>query len=97
MPNHIHVIVHCLEEYTPGDVVREYKKATSNLIIRHIEAEGNDLVLALFDEGAKQPQKQRYAVWESKYQAKNIFTPEFLSQKTRIHSSESSTTSLEVG
>jgi REP element-mobilizing transposase RayT len=81
MPNHIHIIIRCLEAYTPGDVVREYKKATSNLIIRHIEAEGNDQVLALFAEGVKQPQKQQCAVWESEYQAKNIFTPKFLSQK----------------
>ena len=81
MPNHIHVIIRCLGEYTPGDVVREYKKATSNLIIRHFEAEKNNQVLVAFAEGVKQPQKQQYAVWESEYQAKNIFTPEFLSQK----------------
>ena len=26
MPNHVHVIVRCLNEYTPSDVVREFKK-----------------------------------------------------------------------
>jgi len=81
MPNHIHIIIRCLGEFTPGDVVREYKKATSNLIIRHLEAEGNHRTLAAFASGVKHPQKQKYAVWESEYQAKNIFTPEFLSQK----------------
>ena len=75
MPNHIHVIIRCLGEYTPGDVVREYKKATSNLIICHFEAERNNQVLVAFAEGVKQSQKQQYAVWESEYQSKNIFTP----------------------
>ena len=81
MPNHIHVIIRCLVKYTPGDVVREYKKATSNLILRQFEAEGNRQALAAFAKGVKQPQKQKFAVWEGEYQAKNIFTPEFLSQK----------------
>ena len=81
MPNHIHIIIHCLGDYKPGDVVREYKKATSNLILRHFEAENDQQALAGFARGVKQPYKQQYAVWKNEYQAKNIFTSEFLSQK----------------
>lgn len=34
MPNHVHVILRCNPDYTPSDVIREFKKSTSNLIIR---------------------------------------------------------------
>lgn len=81
MPNHIHMIIRCLGEYSPGDVVREYKKATSNLILRHLEAEGDHQTLEVFTQAVEHPQKQHYAVWENEYQAKNIFSPDFLSQK----------------
>jgi putative transposase len=81
MPNHIHMIIRCLGEYSPGDVVREYKKATSNLIIRQLEAEGDRQTLEAFAKAVEHPQKQHYAVWENEYRAKNIFSPEFLSQK----------------
>ena len=81
MPNHIHAIFRCLNDYTPSDIVREYKKATANLILRHHEAEENHEALAFFASAVKPGQKQKYAVWESEYQAKNIFSSEFLRQK----------------
>ena len=46
MPNHVHLILRCLNDYTPGDVVREFKKSTANLILRQYEAEGNEAALA---------------------------------------------------
>ena len=30
MPNHVHLILRCLGEHTPGDVVREFKYIHSN-------------------------------------------------------------------
>jgi putative transposase len=81
MPNHVHFIARCLEGYTVVDVVREFKKATSNLILRQYEAEGNQRVLDFFAAAVRPAQKQRYAVWEAEYQAKNVFSPEFLRQK----------------
>jgi len=81
MPNHIHIIIRCKQEYNSSDVVREFKKATSNLIIRQFEAEGDNRSLELLEKGVKFPQKQQYAVWENEYQAKNIFTPKYLGQK----------------
>jgi putative transposase len=81
MPNHVHFIVRSLEGYTVVDVVREFKKATSNLILRQYEAEGNQRVLDFLSAAVKSGKKQRYAVWEDEYQAKNVFSPEFLSQK----------------
>lgn len=79
MPNHIHFIVRCCTGHTPITVIREYKKATANLIIRHYEAEENAAVLAFLAEAA--PDDQEYSVWETEYEAVNVFTPGFLRQK----------------
>ncbi len=81
MPNHVHVIVRCLKDYAPCDVVREFKKATSNLILRQYEAEDNKEVLAFFASAVKAGQKQEHAVWEDEYQAKDVFSPDFLREK----------------
>jgi len=81
MPNHVHAILRCLENYTPGDVTRELKKATANLIIRHYEAERNEAALAFCASCVPRREKQRYAVWRDEYQAKNVFSPAFLRQK----------------
>jgi len=81
MPNHLHFIVRCRDTFTISDIVREFKKATSNLILRQHEAEGNRQALDFFTAAVKPGQKQHYAVWEDEYQAKNVFSPEFLEQK----------------
>ena len=86
MPNHVHLIVRCLGDYTPPDVVREFKKATANLILRQYEAEGDQRALDLFAAAVQPGQKQEHAVWKSEYQAKNVFSPDFLRQKlTYVH------------
>lgn len=79
MPNHLHFIVRCCNGHTPITVIREFKKATANLIIRHYEAEENLQVLAFLASVA--PADQQYAVWETEYEAKNVFTSNFLRQK----------------
>jgi REP element-mobilizing transposase RayT len=81
MPNHIHYIARCLNDYSPGDIVREFKKATANLILRQYEAEENQEVLAFFASTVKLGQNQEHAVWDDEYQPKNIFSPDFLRQK----------------
>jgi putative transposase len=81
MPNHVHFILRCLNDYTPGDVMREFKKATANMILRQYEAEDNHAALAFCASAVKPGQKQQYAVWEDEYQAKNVFSPAFLRQK----------------
>jgi REP element-mobilizing transposase RayT len=81
MPNHVHLILRCLNNNTPQDVVREFKKATANLILRQYEVEGNQAALDFCAAGVKAHQKQQCAVWEDEYQAKNVFSPNFLRQK----------------
>ena len=84
MPNHLHILIRCLGDFTPADVVREYKKATANLIIRQFEAEQGHRPLAVLAKAA--PDGQQYAVWDAEYQAKNVFTPKFLREKiTYMH------------
>jgi REP element-mobilizing transposase RayT len=81
MPNHVHLILRCSKDYAPGDVIREFKKATANLILRQYEAEANQTALDFCAGAVKPGHKQQYAVWEDEYQAKNIFSPAFLRQK----------------
>jgi len=81
MPNHIHIIVRCLEDHKPGDIVREFKKATANLILRHYEAEDNQAALTFLATSVKRSKKQAFAIWKNEYQAKNIFSSAFLRQK----------------
>jgi REP element-mobilizing transposase RayT len=81
MPNHLHIIVGCRGDYTPPDVVREFKKATANLILRQYEAEGNQQALDFFAAAVQPGEKQEHAVWQGEYQAKNVYSPAFLEQK----------------
>jgi REP element-mobilizing transposase RayT len=81
MPNHIHLILRCLNDYAPGDVVREFKKATSNSILRQYEVERNQAALDFCASAVKLKEKQQYAIWEDEYQAKNVFSVDFLRQK----------------
>ena len=81
MPNHVHLVLRCLSEHEPADVVREFKRATANLILRQYEAEGNQAALVFCAAAVKSRQKQEHAVWVDEYQAKNVFSPTFLRQK----------------
>ena len=81
MPNHIHLLIRCLGGYTPADVVREYKKATSNLILRHYECEGDDEMLWTLAQAAQHTSRKNFAVWREEYQAKTVYTAGYLNQK----------------
>jgi len=81
MPNHIHLIVRCAVEHPVSDVVRDFKKYTSKKIVAQYETEHNDQALRFLHEAVKRPEKQEYAVWEDEYQAKDVYSAEFLRQK----------------
>ncbi len=86
MPNHVHIIIKCHNNRKPNEIVRDYKRATANLVLRHFEAEGNDEALKQLALAAAHTKKQKFAVWEPEYQPKNIFSPDYLKQKlTYIH------------
>jgi REP element-mobilizing transposase RayT len=85
MPNHIHVIIQCSAEDPLADCVRDLKKQIADRVIRHYRAERNQAALDLL-AAAEKDSKTRYQVWEEGYNAKDVFTPDFLREKmTYIH------------
>lgn len=81
MPNHVHLIVRFLEGHTLSDTVRDFKKHTARQIIRQHQAENDDQVLTVLQGAAGQISDQQYKVWEDGYDARDIFSEEFLRQK----------------
>lgn len=80
MPNHIHFIAQFADEYPLADMLRDFKKFTARQIYRQFQVEENAKVLdALRKEGEKV--KQAYKVWEDGYDARDMFSMEFLQQK----------------
>lgn len=80
MPNHIHIIAHFSEEYPLSDVMRDFKKFTARQIYRQFSVEGNSKMLGMLrKEGEKV--KQDYKVWEDGYDARDVFSIDFLQQK----------------
>jgi hypothetical protein len=66
--------------------VRMSVNVTTFLILRQLEAEGNEKALAVLAAAAGNTRKKEHAVWEEEYQAKDVFSPDFLRQKVEyIH------------
>ena len=63
------------------DLIRDYKKHTADRLIRQYQVENNQQVLKFLAAKVTRPDKQKYKVWEDGYNAKNVFSPEFLRQK----------------
>ena len=81
MPNHVHFVVQCTPEYTISDLMREFKPSVANHIVWQYQAEGNQKVLQFLGEAVQRPDKQRYQVWDEDYDAKDVFSPDFLREK----------------
>jgi REP element-mobilizing transposase RayT len=80
MPNHIHIIVRFSEKYPLSDVMRDFKKFTARQIYHQFSAQGNNDVLEVLKQAGEKA-KQEYKVWEDSYDARDIFSIEFLQQK----------------
>ena len=81
MPNHTHFTGQFTKDDPLSDVMRDFKKHTSDRILRQFEAEGNTDTLKILAEKVTRPEKQTYKVWEDDYNAKDVFSVEFLEQK----------------
>lgn len=81
MPNHIHLITRFLSDHQISDVMREFKKHTSKQIIRQFQAEDNQSALTMLRKAANDIPGQEFKVWEHGYDARDIFSPDFLQQK----------------
>ena len=63
-----------------SDFVRDFKRHTARQIIRQLMAEEKAEKLGILQKLNKH-EGQNYKVWEDSYDARDIFTPEFLWQK----------------
>ncbi len=81
MPNHVHILLQCVESAPLRTWARAFKSAAARLIVRHYQVEGNKAVLETLGATVKRAEKQQYKVWEDGYLAKDIFTPGVLAQK----------------
>jgi len=81
MPNHSHFVGQFSKDDPLGDVMRDFKRQTSDRILRQLKAEKNEEVLQRLADKVERPEKQNYKVWEDDYNAKEIFSIDFLQQK----------------
>jgi putative transposase len=86
MPNHLHIIIKCTAEDPLANAIRDLKKHAADRLIRHFRSERNDSVLRFLASAGPRHSKQKYKVWEDGYDARDIFSPDFLRQKmTYVH------------
>lgn len=81
MPNHLHLMIQCCADDPLAACMRDLKKHIADRLIRQYRVEGNQSVLDTLASVVTQPNKQRYKAWEDGYNAKDVFSPEFLRQK----------------
>ncbi len=81
MPNHVHLIARFHAGHTLSSALREFKKHTARQIIRQYQAENNDRALAILEQAASRIPDQRHKVWQEGYDARDIFSEDFLRQK----------------
>ena len=80
MPNHIHFIARFSKEYKLSDGLRDFKRHTARCILRELCAQRATHTLTLLRQTINDP-RQEYKVWEAGYDARDIFSVEFLQQK----------------
>jgi putative transposase len=81
MPNPIHIIMQCPKDKPLKDIMRDFKSNMTRLIVRQFQVERNQEALNFLRAAVTRPEKQEYKVWEDNYNAKEVFSPEFLAQK----------------
>jgi len=81
MPNHIHFIGQFTQNDPLSDFMRDFKRQASDRILRQLKAERNAEAIRLLANKVEHPEKQNHKVWEDDYNAKDVFSSEFLEQK----------------
>ena len=81
MPNHTHFVGKFSTEDPLADVMRDFKRQTSDRILRQLKVEGNAQTLERLAGKVKHPEKQNHKIWEDDYNAKDVFSTDFLQQK----------------
>ena len=80
MPNHIHLMGKFSQEYALSDMMRDFKRYTARQIIRQFKAKEESPKLELL-QNLNRDSRQEYKVWEDRYDARDVFSLEFLEQK----------------
>lgn len=81
MPNHVHFILRCFQEYPLSNAVRDFKANTARLVVRQYQVEGNRDVLEYLSGAVSRPDRQQFKVWEDGYNAKAVYSTSFMQQK----------------
>jgi putative transposase len=81
MPNHVHIIIRCREDDPLKDIVRDFKANVARLVVRQYQVERNQTALDFLSKVVTRPERQTHKVWEDGYNAKDVFSVEFLRQK----------------
>ena len=79
MPNHVHFIARFVQPHTLSQVMRDFKRHTARQIILQCAAQNSKWVDLM--RSANHAPDQEYKVWEDGYDAREIFTWEFMEQK----------------
>jgi putative transposase len=80
MPNHVHFIGRFSKDHSLSDIMRDFKRHTARQIIRQLQAKDNTDTLNLLKQ-LNEDNRQEHKVWEDGYDARDIFSIEFLEQK----------------
>jgi putative transposase len=76
----VHFIGKFSQEHPPSDVIRDFKRHTARQIIRQIQVKENSNLLASF-QSINKDTRQEFKIWEDGYDARDIFSKDFLEQK----------------
>ena len=88
MSNHLHLIISISPPYTLSDVLRDFKKFTSNKIIKTIEANASERrrnwMLWIFKKaGERNKRNERYQFWQQENHPVECSTGEVLQSKIK--------------
>ena len=82
MPEHIHLVTSNLEEVNLSDIMRDFKRFTSQEISRQLEKDNKNLLLAVLERFAhKGKGNTEYKVWQDDFHPEVIYSETFLQQK----------------
>jgi REP element-mobilizing transposase RayT len=85
MPSHLHILCRANEGFDLSHIMRDFKKFTSQQIIKNIleQAESRrEWLLEMFSKACKHlARDQKYKVWQDGYHAEEISSNKFLYQK----------------
>lgn len=73
--------IRCREDDPLKDVLRDFKANMARLVVWQYQAERNQRGLDFLAAAVTRPKKQKFKVWEDGYNAKDVFSVGFLSQK----------------